>query len=616
MPLPDLSAVRTAVVEAAAWYAQNLRIVDPLSPGALVPLVLNDEQMTLETVAATQELAGLPVRIVVLKARKVGVSTWAAARSYRKCHQGQHARALVCAQDADSSSTLWRIARRYYDNHSGRLPVKGQRPSERRIEWSYPHDSSYEVRTAGAKALQRGDTIDHLHASEVAFWPHASETALSVFNAVMGVPGTSIIVESTANGLGGVFYDMWTEAEKRCAVDPADMRDYVPVFFSWLDHPRYSLPISAGEKLGDPDDWEKDLLEHGATPEQLNWRRRVGLASCNRDPELFCQEFPHTPSVAFRMTGRPAIPQPVLNFHRWCLKRLGEHVTETRVRFAWDRFSGVGGRVRCLPAGESSIAWRFWEPLQWDEEKGEYRLLDGPDEFCLFGDVMEGSLSDQSNPRSEPDFSAAVGLNRRAMRQACAFHGRPDADVFGEELLKCAIFLRRAWMTPELQGGGVSSLNRIRAIGYERLYQRQRAQSTPEAVASEESAPLYGWRTQTNNRDDMIDTWIAYGRPADDGDISGLVQVYDDKLVEEEEHFVKDKTGHRAARPGTNDDRVMAACGALQLHLRCPRSFGVGSGAAEQTDGRRDEPAGVMAHMVHGGRDTLDEDEDDGERTR
>ena len=75
-------------------------------------------------------------------------------------------------------------------------------------------DSSYVAATAGGDSVGRGETLTHVHASELAFWPKS--TAEEIWNglaqAVPNTNGTAIFIESTANGVSGIFYDLWRGA--------------------------------------------------------------------------------------------------------------------------------------------------------------------------------------------------------------------------------------------------------------------------------------------------------------------------------------------------------------------------------------------------------------------
>ena len=95
-------------------------------------------------------------------------------------------------------------------------------------------DSSYVVATAGGDAIGRGETLTHVHASELAFWSKttAADNWNSLTQAVPNTKNTAIFVESTANGVTGVFYDLW-----KGAVDGSN--GYVPVFIPWHVNPEY-----------------------------------------------------------------------------------------------------------------------------------------------------------------------------------------------------------------------------------------------------------------------------------------------------------------------------------------------------------------------------------------
>ena len=55
-----------------------------------------------------------------------------------------------------------------------------------------------------------------------------------LMQAVPDDPDTIVVIESTANGVGGEFHRLWQEAN-----DPTAETDWVPLFFAWFDHPEY-----------------------------------------------------------------------------------------------------------------------------------------------------------------------------------------------------------------------------------------------------------------------------------------------------------------------------------------------------------------------------------------
>ena len=94
-------------------------------------------------------------------------------------------------------------------------------------------DSGYKVGTAGNKSVGRGTTIQYFHGSEVAFWPHASEHAKGILQAVPDARDTEIILESTGNGIGNYFHQQWQLAER-------GESEYQAIFVPWYWQTEYT----------------------------------------------------------------------------------------------------------------------------------------------------------------------------------------------------------------------------------------------------------------------------------------------------------------------------------------------------------------------------------------
>jgi len=159
-------------------------------------------------------------------------------------------------------------------------------------------DSSYAVGTAGQKAGGRGRTISLYHGSEVAFWSNAGDHFAASIQAVPDAAGTEIILESTANGPSGEFYERWQDAV-------AGRSDYIAVFIPWFWSEEYTRPDLVGEdfELGDTsEDGELSEREYadayGLSDAQMAWRRNK-IAEL-RSERLFKQEYPANPQEAFQ----------------------------------------------------------------------------------------------------------------------------------------------------------------------------------------------------------------------------------------------------------------------------------------------------------------------------
>ena len=98
--------------------------------------------------------------------------------------------------------------------------------------------AGYKVGTAGTKGVGRSGTMQLFHGSEVAFWPHGDTHAAGVLQAVPDEPGSEVVLESTANGVGNVFHQMWRDAETGAS-------DFIAVFVPWFWQEEYRKPIAA-----------------------------------------------------------------------------------------------------------------------------------------------------------------------------------------------------------------------------------------------------------------------------------------------------------------------------------------------------------------------------------
>jgi hypothetical protein len=240
-----------------------------------------------------------PTRAVVLKARQLGFSTLIQAWQYGQCDGSPNRVSLTISYDEPSSRELFRKAKFVHQNMW--FPQGAERDSGTALELD--NGSVFNVRTSGNLSAGRGDTFHHLHCSEVPMWADAGETLASAQQAVPAKPGTSIILESTAKGAVGEFYDLWRASE-------AGRSDYVPFFAPWFWDPEYVLEFPSADAEAafarTLDLVERRLVEaHRLTMPQLAWRRWKIRNDLQGSAAKFRQEYPSTATEAFLTTGTP-----------------------------------------------------------------------------------------------------------------------------------------------------------------------------------------------------------------------------------------------------------------------------------------------------------------------
>ncbi|HEV2036901.1 MAG TPA: hypothetical protein VGU71_22345 [Candidatus Dormibacteraeota bacterium] len=228
-----------------------------------------------------------PTKLLVLKARQVGVSTLSQAWAYALTTRIRFTNAVTISHEADATQRLHRM-QKFFLSRDDRRPVT---TTNRIGAVTYAAtEASHYIGTAGARAFGRGDTLHFIHCSELAFWPDPESLLTGLLEAL--TPDGSVVIESTPNGMGGHFYELWQNA-------PGN--DWQPLFYPWWWEDEYRLAVDAEAVLPFRDD-ELALVEHhNLDHQQIAWRR-------SKQKELrdkFPQEYPEDAITCFLISGRP-----------------------------------------------------------------------------------------------------------------------------------------------------------------------------------------------------------------------------------------------------------------------------------------------------------------------
>ena len=226
---------------------------------------------------------------VVLKARQVGITTYIAARFFVQTITQPGTFSMQVTQDRESAEDIFRIVRRFWENLPDEARNGELRTSHKNArQLVFPRlDSEYCLASAEENA-GRGRTIQNLHCSEVSRWGRKGDEALASLRSAV-VPGGGIVLESTPNGAGGLFYEEWQRAEET---------GYTRHFFPWWYETAYVL--EPGANFAPLTEEETELAElHGLKKEQIAWRRKQWASLRG----LAVQEFAEDPVSCFRASG-------------------------------------------------------------------------------------------------------------------------------------------------------------------------------------------------------------------------------------------------------------------------------------------------------------------------
>lgn len=511
----------------AQWAENSLKIRD--KSGSVVPLRLTPAQKKLHEAVEAQFLGEKPVRIVVLKARQVHMSVGAALEIFKRVAFLPGQQAMVFGDIYRSAKNLWGYYRQfdetYLDAWSGIRKLNTTRVIvDREIHWE--GGSRIECGSADSITTGRSYSIRHLHLSEYAFYRDTAGLMTGLMQSVPDDKDTTVIVESTANGIGGPFYDLWMRAS-----DPSSSTDWQAVFFGWWEHPEYYRQISDPEKFRSTltDEEHELMLRHGLTLEQISWRRWAIENKCEGSLDRFKQEYPATPEEAFLTSGRP----------RFDL-RLVERQPVIR--------DPIVGEIERDNAGVRPIL-RFNARA---DERGLVRVWRRPaagHAYIIGADPAHGIDAGEELGKSDPDYSVACVLDRDSGEQVAVARGRIAPAEFGELVSMLGEWYNWAFLVPEANPIGIALIESILRQNYplERIYRRDRTPGDPRAPKLE----TLGFVTSVTTKPQLISMLDRALR-------EGSIIVRDPVTVQELRTYVYDAKGKTGAQSGCHDDCVIA----------------------------------------------------------
>lgn len=482
--------------------------------GTVVPFRLNDAQRKLYAVAKRQQDAGKPVRLIILKARQLGFSTLTEGLIFHACATRRNVNALIVAHREDATANLFRMSKLFYDELPA--PVKPmlrasnaqelvfENPSKLRSEREARPGLRSRIRcaTAGGRGIGRSDTLQCVHLSEYAFWPDGADgkasTLAGILQAVPSLPGTMVVIESTANGFED-FKERWDAAV-------AGENDFEPVFFAWFENPDYSMPVVPGTEWT-PE--ERDLkTAYRLTDGQLQWRRWCIANNCGGSLDMFRQEYPASPGEAFLHSGTGVFDNE-------------------QIVLRLERLPG--------PAGRGEFTDGEWT----ESETGAITLYELPEEgvpYVLGGDTAgEGS-----------DYFTAIVIDNVSGRIAAKLRQKYSEPEYVRQIYALGRFYNDALVAIETNFSTYPVM-KLQEMEYPNQYSRER-----EDTYTRQMKKSYGFRTDRQSRPRAIANLVEV--------FSSHPEWFTDReLLEEMLTFCYNEDHRPEALAGKHDDLVMGA---------------------------------------------------------
>lgn len=395
--------------------------------------------------------SGKPVRLIVLKARQLGISTISQGILFNWCFLHPGTNALVLANETVTARSIYNKTKMFWNTWPFRPLYHTQTLTRQETMWSET-GSSIQIATARNMNAGVGRTIHALHASECALWENAETLMAGLNQTIPNRHGTFVILESTARGIGNWFYDQWEAAINHES-------EYIPVFFPWFKHPEYRVDVPI-LKVTDLTVEERDYYKLGCDLAHLEWRRWAVPNQCNNDYDYFKREYPAFPEEAFQRTGTNV----------FAIDRLGD---------CYEPIDGARGRIELHGQRARYI----------EDRNGPLRLFHWPGRDAQY--VIGGDPS----YTTEGDQACIQVLNRRTFEQVAVWHGKIDAVHFADELVALAMYFNKALINVEIEGPGYGTISSLVRIGYPNIWQHRWADRAQGKVSNS-----LGWSTTFNRK--------------------------------------------------------------------------------------------------------------------
>lgn len=530
--------------------------------------------------------AGMPIRLILLKARQWGGST--TTQLYMAWLQFFHKRglnSLIIAHQGTASDEI----KDMFDNMIKNYPVEflhkmgdvysenepklvgvGKSGSTHRVP---QRNCKIKVGTAERPNGCRGGAYSLVHLSEVGLWQKTDgkspeDIVRSACSGILARPYTMIVMESTANGTGNFFH-----REYSAAADPEVESQFEALFIAWFQIEHYSLPFASADELRafarklwenrgnayTPSNREESgrylwsLWEKGASLEAIHWYvyERAG----KNDFAVMASEFPSDDTEAFVHSG-------TMVFDKYLVKRFEKFCRPPRF---------IGEVYADADEGEEALSnLRFRE-----DHQGLLSIWAKPETFDGY-EVTDRYLTvvDVGGRSNKADWSVIVVFDRLSMIDGseppsvvAQWYGHCDIDRLAWRAAQIAAYYNDSLLVIEsntlethdkerqVEGGDQSQyiLNQISDI-YPNLYARKQSEDEIR-----EGAPRkYGFHTNVATKPMIISTLVKVIRER-------LYIERDKRCLDEYDTYERKPNGAYGAIVGKHDDLLMTR--AIGLHI-------------------------------------------------
>ncbi|MFI5239472.1 MAG: hypothetical protein ACHQQP_06645 [Gemmatimonadales bacterium] len=512
---------------------------------------------------AEQIAAGLPIELVILKARQFGISTFFCAWIFWQMWRKMYTKAAIVAFRRDTTlkelnETMATFYSSFPPNFRPRLRQHRKNARVGKEELYFDDRKADCMFVVQAPDAMRGVAREVVLTTEVSFYKEAAEFYGGFLPAMIKGTSRTLVLESSA--ADGYFREQYEAAKESRGTRRA-------IFLPWWFVPSlYARALTRrGKRLFDArtDDpvrfmpserKEQEALSRMAakvgrppvTDEQMYWRQDIIDQEYNGDEEFFNQEYPRDDVSAFERATSSAfkIALPLV-------RKTSEEA------FTLYPNAGMGllqSRTYVDPTADQIIEFEPEQRIGWidQERRGGLLLIREPVAgytYTIGADVASDVQEDESD--SERAFSTGCVYCCNTREQVAEWRGHIDPHDWGDELVKLGYYYNTAMICVERNNMGVTTEDRIkRYLNYPIRFRWPDMNTGMSAFTKKEM-----WETNSRTKILMMGVLKQWLR-------DGLFIVRSPGLAFELAHY-QIKNG-RYQNGDTFSDRIIAAALAIQ----------------------------------------------------
>lgn len=452
------------------------------------------------------------LRIIILKARQMGVSTLLLIWHLDATMFTPNTTTVILAHERKALERLFKIIKIAYENFPDEVELaNGQKWYKPKAKYETKFELDFaEIGSRIYVALSvRSDTIHRLHVSEAAWLKNPEEQLLATLNAV---PDDGVVtIETTAHGAGGVFHEMWEDAEPKDGEQTES--PYMALFLGFQEHEGYRAPIK-----GSIEEFEKSLTQE---EREMHTRWKVPLAALawrrnkmkdKAASRKFKQEFPCNSREAFLHSGKMIFDGPSLD--DWIL----------------------------LPPIETKMEGRL---MYWVKPKPGRRYILGCDASSGRG---EENLEVDDDAEGGTDYTVIQVYDCETLQLCAMFRGKWPYAKGHEVVARLGREYNDAYVCVEATDHGLTILNNLEVLSeYPMdLIHGERTQDR----ATDKKTRKVGFYTNSKTKNLIIDAMAV-------NILEGNLRIHSRRVQSECYRFIRLDDGSMGAMKGYKDDCVM-----------------------------------------------------------